>query len=313
MRNPAFEMVTAQGVLTGPILRLEGKELLKRKGRSLVLILVLLAVLALVGCGSPTTKVSADEVVQNALAAQAGVNSSHVQIDLDATVGGTSNGSALNVTLSGAATGDIDWANKRMKSHVGVTVGYNGMPITITADMYALDNTTYTQTTMLGTTDNWTKSSLPMDFWFTQENSQFMDNLLQSTEAASLPNDKVGDTDCYVLQLKPDIAAIQQMLSQQSSELSEVPDISKLIQDPSFKVWVAKDTNVVTKIEIVLSAHLTPEALGQAASSDVLDIGLTLTVQVTNINTPVSVELPAAAQNAKEGSGLELPTGMFGF
>lgn len=306
-------MVTAQGVLTGPILRLEGKELLKRKGRSLVLILVLLAVLALVGCGSPTTKVSADEVVQNALAAQAGVNSSHVQIDLDATVGGTSNGSALNVTLSGAATGDIDWANKRMKSHVGVTVGYNGMPITITADMYALDNTTYTQTTMLGTTDNWTKSSLPMDFWFTQENSQFMDNLLQSTEAASLPNDKVGDTDCYVLQLKPDIAAIQQMLSQQSSELSEVPDISKLIQDPSFKVWVAKDTNVVTKIEIVLSAHLTPEALGQAASSDVLDIGLTLTVQVTNINTPVSVELPAAAQNAKEGSGLELPTGMFGF
>jgi hypothetical protein len=273
----------------------------------------LLAVLALVGCGSSTTKVSAEEVAQNALAAQAGVNSSHVQIDLDATVEGTSNGSAMNVTLSGTATGDIDWANKRMKSHVGVTVGYNGMPITITADMYALDNTTYTQTTMLGTTDNWTKGSLPMDFWFTQENSQFINSLLHSTQVESLPHDKVGDTDCYVLQLKPDIAAIQQMLSQQSSQLSGVPDISKLIQDPSFKVWVAKDTSVIMKIEIVLSAHLTPEALGQPASSDVLDISLTLTMQVTSINTPVSIELPAAAQNAKEGSGFELPTGMLGF
>ncbi len=56
--------------------------MLKGKGKSLVLILALVAVLALVGCGSPTTKVSADEVVQDALAAQAGVTSSHMEITL---------------------------------------------------------------------------------------------------------------------------------------------------------------------------------------------------------------------------------------
>ena len=66
--------------------------MLKGKGRSFVLILVLLAVLALVGCGSSETKVNADEVVQDALAAQAGVTSSHVEITIDATAEGTLNG-----------------------------------------------------------------------------------------------------------------------------------------------------------------------------------------------------------------------------
>jgi len=287
--------------------------LLKGKGRSFVLILVLLAVLALVGCGSPETKVSADEVVQDALAAQAGVTSSHVDITLDATAQGKLNGAALDASLNAIANGDIDWANKKMKSHLGMTVGYNGMSIQMSSDMYAVDNLTYTQTTMMGMTDNWTKGSLPIDFWFTPDNAQFINGLLQSTEAESLPNEPVGGVNCYVLELHPDIAAIQQMMSQQSSAEEEMPNMEDIITNLSFKVWVAKDTSYVTKIEIVLSANVPPEVLGGTAGGEGLDISLTITMEATEFNESVSIELPAEAQNAEEGSGSGLPLDMFGF
>lgn len=280
--------------------------MLKEKGRSFVFILVLLAVLALVGCGSSETKVSADEVVQDALAAQAEVSSSSAEITIVATAKGAIGETDLDVSLDGTATGDMDWANKKMTAHLGMNAGFNGMTFPVSADMYAFDNITYMQLTMMGNTDNWTKGSLPMDFWFTQENAQFIDNLLQSSEAESLPNEKVGGVNCYVLKLTPDIAAIQQMFSQQSSDEDEMPDVASLISNLSIKVWAAKGTSYVTKIEMELSANIPSEVLGGSAGGEGLDVNLTITMQFSKFNGSVSIQLPAEAQNAVE-DGLELP------
>jgi hypothetical protein len=287
-------------------MRLEVRELLKEKGRSFLLILVLLAVLALVGCGSSETKVSADEVVQDALAAQAEVSSSSAEITIVATAKGAIGETDLDVSLDGTVTGDMDWANKKMTAHLGMNAGFNGMTFPVSADMYAFDNITYMQLTMMGNTDNWTKGSLPMDFWFTQENAQFIDNLLQSSEAESLPNEKVGGVNCYVLKLTPDIAAIQQMFSQQSSDEDEMPDMASLISNLSIKVWAAKGTSYVTKIEMELSANIPSEVLGGSAGGEGLDVNLTITMQFSKFNDSVSIQLPAEAQNAAE-DGFELP------
>ena len=285
---------------------MEVRKLLKGKGRSFLLVLVLLAVLALVGCGSPETKVSADEVVQDALAAQAKVSSSSAEITIVATAKGAIGETDLDVSLDGTVTGDMDWANKKMTAHLGMNVGFNGMTLPVSADMYAFDNITYMQLTMMGNTDNWTKGSLPMDFWFTQENAQFIDNLLQSSEAESLPDDKVGGVNCYVLKLTPDIAAIQQMFSQQSPDADEMPDMASLISNLSIKVWAAKGTSYVTKIEMGLSANIPSEVLGGTAGGEGLDVNLTITMQFSKFNDSVSIQLPAEAQNAAEG-GFELP------
>jgi len=286
-------------------MHLEVRELLKEKGRSFLLILVLLAVLALVGCGSSETKVSADKVVQDALAAQAEVSSSSAEITIVATAKGAIGETNLDVSLDGTVTGDMDWANKKMTAHLGMNAGFNGMTFPVSADMYAFDNITYMQLTMMGNTDNWTKDSLPMDFWFTQENAQFIDNLLQSSEAESLPNEKVGGVNCYVLKLTPDIAAIQQMFSQQSSDEDEMPDMASLISNLSIKVWAAKGTSYVTKIEMELSANIPSEVLGGSAGGEGLDVNLTITMQFSKFNDSVSIQLPAEAQNAEDG--FELP------
>jgi len=282
----------------------------KLRGRPSVLILVLVAVLALVGCTSSKTTVSADEVIQNALAAQADVDSSHVEITLDATVQGTVSDQALDISLDGGANADIDWANKKMQSHLGMTMAYGTMSFQMSADMYAVDNVSYTQWTMLGTTDNWTKSALPMDFWFTPDSEEFIDSILEVAEAESLPSEKVGGINCYVLQLTPDIEAIQQMLSEQFPEEAEMPNMEDIITNLSFKVWVAKDTSFVTKIEIELSANIPAEVMGTTGTG--MDITFNITIEASDFNESVSIELPAEAQNAEWGES-PLPLDMFGF
>jgi len=290
---------------------LEGRELLKGKGRSFVIVLVLLAVLALVGCGSPETKADADQVVQDALAAQAGVDSSTTEVTIDVTADGMVNGMDIDVNLNGSVTGTMDWVNKKMKGHMGMNVELTS-PMTfqtqVTGDMYAFDNVSYIQLTMMGSTDNWTKASLPMDFWFSQDqdSQQFIDSILQSTEAESLPDQKVNGVSCYVLQLKPDIAAIQEMLTDQAGIDEEIPDIDSLVESLSIKVWVAKDTSYVTKIEIELSASVPSEVMGGAAGEEGLDISLTVTMQMTDVNEAVSIELPADAEDAEWGNPLDM-------
>jgi len=285
--------------------------LLKGKGRSFVIVLVLLAVLALVGCGSPETKADADQVVQDALAAQAGVDSSTTEVTIDVTADGMVNGMDIDVNLNGSVTGTMDWVNKKMKGHMGMNVELTS-PMTfqtqVTGDMYAFDNVSYIQLTMMGSTDNWTKASLPMDFWFSQDqdSQQFIDSILQSTEAESLPDQKVNGVSCYVLQLKPDIAAIQEMLTDQAGIDEEIPDIDSLVESLSIKVWVAKDTSYVTKIEIELSASVPSEVMGGAAGEEGLDISLTVTMQMTDVNEAVSIELPADAEDAEWGNPLDM-------
>jgi outer membrane lipoprotein-sorting protein len=288
--------------------------LLKGKGISLALVLVLLAALALVGCSSSKTAVSADEVVQDALAAQAEVENSRVDITIDASVKGAMGETELDVSLDGTVTGDMDWANKKMKGHMGMNVGLSGeitMALTITADMYAFDNVSYMQMTMMGNKGDWAKDSLPIDFWQTLDNTQLINGILQSTEAEHLKEEKVGGVSCYVLQLTPDIAALQQMLSQQSSDEEEIPNIDDLISNLSIKVWVAKDTSYVTKIEMELSADIPSEVLGGAAGGEGLDVNLTITMLFSNFNKSVPIQLPAEAQDAQEG--FELPFDISGF
>ncbi|MDM8000718.1 MAG: hypothetical protein QUS33_12225 [Dehalococcoidia bacterium] len=289
----------------------------KGKGwaKSLVLVFVLAAVLALVGCGGGSeTKVTADEVVQDALAAQANVHTGHVEINIVADAEGTLSGNPLDASLNATLTADIDWANKKMKADLGMNANYNGLSFPISMGVFAVDNCSYIQTQFGTMTDNWTRAEFPMDFWQGLTSNQTIDinSILQNTDAESLPDQKVNGINCYVVQLKPDISAIQATLSGEAGYDEDMPDIENLIKSLTIKVWVARDTSYVTKMEMTLSAHVTGEAVGQLGSSDVLDVNFSITVLMTDVNKAVTIEVPAEAENAEWGNPLDMFSG-FGF
>jgi hypothetical protein len=181
----------------------------------------------------------------------------------------------------------------------------------VTGDMYAFDNVSYIKVIFMGS-DNWTKAGLPVDFWYSQENQQSLDSILDLIDAESLPDQKAGGVSCHVLQLKPDYDALQEMLEQQADTGEEVPDIESLISNLSIKVWVAKDTSYVTKIEVKLDANIPAEVLGGAAGGEGLTVNLTVTMEMTDINEAVSIDLPAEAEDAEWGNPLDMLSS-FGF
>lgn len=298
-------------------MHLEVRELLKGKGRSIVLMLVLLAVLALVGCGSSETKVSADKVVQDALAAQAKASSYQMLVTLDASAQGTMSGSAMNATLSGNIDCLFDQANKKMKAQAEADISVTGeqpMAFTAEAEVYVVDNYTYMQASVMGMQQEWTKQALPADFWQALASDNFQTALLTSVEAQYLKEEKVGGVNCYVLDLTPDISQLQQMLQQMASggastqeADSEIPNLESFVKSMSFKVWIAKDTSFLTQVKIALNLSITPEALGEPANGENLTVTLNLTMNASNFDKSVSIQLPDEAKNADEGGGFELP------
>lgn len=271
----------------------------KQRGRSILLAVVLLGLLAVVGCGgSQEPEVSAREIVDSALAAQAGVATSHMQTNIEASMSGTLEGAAITVSMSGAASGDVDWASRKAKSHSELTGTYNGMPVAVTAETYAVDNYSYSRVTAFGTTENWTRGSLSATYWSTQTYVQLINGLLQYADPELQTDEQVGGVDCYLLNLKPDWEDIQEDLGQQYPQIADIPDIENLFDHLSILVWVARDTSFVTRIEIVAAAHGTAEELGETGSGDSATVALTLTVEVSKINEPVAVTVPAEALNA---------------
>ncbi len=260
---------------------------------------VLLVLATVVGCGgSGKPAISADEIVQNALAAQAAVAISHMQTSVQASLTGTMEGSAINVSLSGQLSGDIDWGNRKAKSHSELTGTYNGMPVTLGAEAYAVDNYSYSQVTFYGTAENWTRTELSGNYWSTETYTQLMYGLLPYADPEREGDEQVGGVDCYVLKLTPNYPEIQENLAGQYPQLASIPDLGSLFDHLSILVWVAQDTSFVTRIEIVAAAHATPQDLGEADNGDSVTASLTLTAEATKINQPVTITVPPEALNA---------------
>ncbi len=261
--------------------------------------ILLLVILAGTACGdSQGSGISADEVVRNALAAQARVSSSHIEATVQASATGTLQGAALNVNLSGQDSGDVDWANRKAKSLSQLSGSYNGLPVSVTAQTYAVDNYTYSQVTAFGTAENWTRSPLAATHWATQSYVQLIYGLLEYAEPDLQADEPLNGVDCYVLKLEPDYEAIKADLGQQYPQIAAVPDLGQLFDHLSILVWVARDTSFVTRIEIVAAAHAAPEDLGETANGETVTVSLTLTVEASRINEPVAISLPPEALNA---------------
>jgi hypothetical protein len=114
-----------------------------------------------------------------------------------------------------------------------------------------------------------------------------------------------------VLALTPDLDKLQQALLEQpgiGEQLAEMPDLDSMIQKMTIKIWVAKDTYFLMKAVVAMTLVIDAQAMGMPAGEGTATIELSLQMAAHDYNEPVSVELPAEAATATEGSsGFELP------
>ncbi|MBM4445204.1 MAG: hypothetical protein FJ020_07885 [Chloroflexi bacterium] len=272
-----------------------------------VLLLALLITTVCLACKGTEASVSAEQVLENMMAAQADVES----FQLDATISVDVQSPEADATISADADCALDLKDKEMEAVASMAMNIPGMTMNVAMQAYAVDDYIYVMTSMFGQ-EQWTKQAIPAGTWQNIENSQYqIDSLLEVVEAEVVKEESLNGVDCYVLALTPDLAELQQALLEQpgiGDQLAEMPDLESMVQKMTFKIWVAKDTYFLMKAIVDMTVVMDAQAMGMPAGEGSATIELSLQMAAHDYNEPVSVDLPAEAATATEGdSGFDLP------
>ena len=289
--------------------------MLKRISRMLPLLLLVIVIAAGVAC-QKTEALSADQVVENMVAAQPDVKSLRLSLDLTADAEGSIEGEATegSVSLSGTAT--IDQDSQSMQADfdlVADITGADAMSIDAGAQMYLVGGYLYVKADIadiLDMTDMgempdmsqmWLKIAVPAEMSASMPGVEDIAGLVESSQVEMVGEEKAGGVACYVLSITPDFEQLEQALA--SNPLTadmdiELTDMESLLSSMSFKVWVAKDTYYLMKARMVMTVELPSEALGAPEGDDHMTINLTLNMEASQYNQSIDIELPAEAQSA---------------
>jgi hypothetical protein len=174
---------------------------------------------------------------------------------------------------------------------------------TDTREEYLTGGYLYIKENMTGT-DQWIKIKVDESRWNAEDQLAQQIVFLQSaTNISRLDDETINGLDCYVFQITPDMAEVLkwvQSLSQSNTALQNLnPNVFK---STTLKVWIDKKSLFPQKENIDLTMEIIPSDL--IGTTTTPDNAITLTmngdITYTDYNIPVTIELPAAAQNAVE-------------
>jgi outer membrane lipoprotein-sorting protein len=253
-----------------------------RYGMQLLILGICVGVLLLSGCTTSDT-ITAAEVKINMLGASGEVTS--YQFSMEMTMSSPTMGDdpeeGMSTTMSGV--GSVDMTNQKM--YMEQSTDMQGTYVSTL--IYFVDNVMYTNMPTTG----WMKKNMTTTLWNNYDQMDMQVSLLESSEVKKLNDAKVNGVDCYVLELTPDPEQYYNMIMQQQgqdiSQLPEGTDFSELMSDWLIKQWIAKDTNYIMKSYYTMTMNF----FGMEMTYDT-------TVEYSNYNDPVTITLPAEAEDA---------------
>ena len=295
--------------------------MLKKLSKALPLLFIVLVLAVGVAC-QKTEALSADQVVEKAVAAQPDAKSLRLSLNMTADVEGSIEGEAAegSLTLSGTAT--IDQASQAMQAEFDLIADVTGdepMSVDAGAQMYLVNGYVYVKANMadiLDMTDMegmpdmsqmWLKIAVPAEMSASIPSMEDVTGIVESAQVEMVKEEKVGGVNCYVLSVVPDLEALQEQLAADplTAQMGiTLPDLEELISDMSFKVWVAKDTYFLMKTQVVMTIEMNAAALGEPEGDDYMIVNLTLTVEASEYNQTGDIVLPTEAQSALDLTSL---------
>jgi hypothetical protein len=184
----------------------------------------------------------------------------------------------------------------------------------VNIEIYILADWVYMKMDIPGMGEQWVK--MAMDEEIEQSyNLNMVDEqlaLLDSVVEMQLVREEPLDgTDCYLLSIVPDAAALFNWVQKQDASLEMDPDqvqkVADSFKEVSYLVWIARDTSLLRQMTMSLTMEVDQDLLsGQRIGSDTMTMSIDMTMKVHNYNEPVSVTLPDEAENA-----IEIPAGDF--
>ena len=282
----------------------------------IAVILLGIVLLAALACGprdgpdaTPTAasgEETAEQVRDQALAAVAEVDTCQFDMELMIDMSMVAEGEPLNMMLGTNSTGALDIPGEKMYMDVDMVIEMPEMEeMEISMEVYIVADWVYMGTSIFGLPPTWTKTPMESGDWDQMDIASQQVDLLLGVEVELVGTDTVDGTECYVLEITPDMEKVWALMSFAGAgeALPSDLDIEELVSELSFKQWIAKDTYFTLKTNMDLTLELTPESLDMEAETDGDFDGtaeIALVISLHHINEPVTIELPPEALEAEE-------------
>jgi hypothetical protein len=152
-------------------------------------------------------------------------------------------------------------------------------------NVYIVDDWMYMEIAGMG----WVKMELIEDMWEEQDiTTQQLMVLENYVDVKVLGREQISGTDCYKIEVIPDMQALWDWAMEQEDmgELGYDIDLDELFEDFTITVWIATDTFYMVQS----SMDMKMKSLGRMVE----------TITLYDFNEPVNIDLPLAAADAEE-------------
>jgi hypothetical protein len=255
---------------------------------------------------------SAEEIIAGVIEASDGIKTYQFDMDMNMDMAGEVEGEVFEATIAIDLSGAIDLENRQMIMDVTMSIVVTGEEeIEMAVEMYLIGDMVYTMVEDPEMDSIWSKSEMPEGYWEQMNQVEPQLELLEVVQVEVVGSEKVGDVDCYVLKLTPDMEQLWQLAMQQSGMagegllfrmLTDVDEefLQEVFKSFSVKQWIAKDTYLLARAEMDIAMELTPEAMGFPEEEGLVTMDTAVDLLAYSYNQPVSIVLPPEAEGATE-------------
>jgi len=287
---------------------------------TLPLLALIIVALSLSGCGGKaaqtedTSQLDLPQIVSDAMLALKNVSSYTYSLDMNIDMEATGGSSPGQATAKMESSGTADFTAKNMQMDLDMSVEQSDTqpgdtPMNVSAEMYMMGDTLYIKTDIPGAGEQWVKTAL------TEEMKQAYDldlvdqqlaPLEDATQIEYVKTETVDGSECYVLKIVPDMAAMKEWLDEQQVtsgplDWSQVQKLEDVFKELAYNTWIAKDTKLIKKMNIQISIELNAAQFGVDESEfEKMTMDAEINMLMNDYHEPVTITLPDEAQNATE-------------
>lgn len=256
-----------------------------------------------VGCGQEV-KLTNEELLGKVTSASASLKTCQFSLSQTIHLSGQGKEQKIDTTAQYDVTGVVDLENRKMRLRVLMNLPEEarpqGMPEIFEMEQYCLGDAIYSHANLPGMSSQWLKSRVPEGYWEMQKQVRGEVELLQSSEFKILGREKVGGTECWLAELKPDMQKLAELASASPLAQLDAEHLRKTLKNVEVRQWYAVDTFLPLKGQFELVMGGNSRDFGFSGEDLNLTMRMELVHNYSNFNEPVELELPPEAEKAVE-------------
>lgn len=279
-----------------------------RKTMLVALTALAVSILA-IGCGQ-AKDLTAQEVADKAVTAYTSVQTVKMDSTMSMTMEAIGGEEPMDIQMDMDMNGSMNVKDTEL--YMTMTMDMD-IPVigkqSMSSDIYIVDDWMYTKVDVPGVSDQWIKVKLDSATWVQQDQlAQQIEFMKTAIGVTSTGSETVDGVDCYVLEIKPDMATLMDFVASQMGEeasldLPEDVDLAGMFKSLTVKEWISKDSYLPVKVDMQLIMEITAEDLGETpAEFDKITMEMSIVIKYFDYNKAVSIVLPSGAANAVEQS-----------